>query len=33
VDQKLQTVVSPIRVDEPFIWLLYKLNFIEGRRE
>ncbi|MFC0329217.1 hypothetical protein ACFOLF_28305 [Paenibacillus sepulcri] len=33
VDQKLQTVVSPIRVDEPFIWLLYKLNYIEGRRE
>ncbi|WP_139993035.1 TRAFAC clade GTPase domain-containing protein [Paenibacillus paridis] len=33
VDQKLQTVVSPIRVDEPFVWLLYKLNYIEGRRE
>lgn len=33
VDQKMQTVVSPIRVDEPFIWLLYKLNYIEGRRE
>ncbi|MBH5318390.1 hypothetical protein I6N90_11280 [Paenibacillus sp. GSMTC-2017] len=33
VDQKLQTVVSPIRVDEPFIWLLYKLNYIEGRRD
>ncbi|RUT31756.1 hypothetical protein EJP77_10235 [Paenibacillus zeisoli] len=30
VDQKLQGVVSPIRVDEPFIWLLYKLNYIEG---
>ncbi len=33
VDQKMQTVVSPIRVDEPFIWLLYKLNYIEGRRD
>ncbi|MFD0586530.1 hypothetical protein ACFQZE_00845 [Paenibacillus sp. GCM10027627] len=33
VDQKLQTVVSPIRVDEPFLWLLHKLNYIEGRRE
>ncbi|CAM4367034.1 MAG: hypothetical protein E7L01_09095 [Paenibacillus macerans] len=31
VDQKLQNVVQPIRVDEPFIWLLYKLNYIEGR--
>ncbi|GIP52638.1 TRAFAC clade GTPase domain-containing protein [Paenibacillus vini] len=31
VDQKLQGVVSPIRVDEPFIWLLYQLNYIEGR--
>lgn len=33
VDQKMETVVSPIRVDEPFLWLLYKLNLIEGRRE
>ncbi|WP_055106678.1 hypothetical protein [Paenibacillus ihumii] len=31
VDQKLQDVVQPIRVDEPFIWLLYKLKYIEGR--
>ncbi|MBP2000794.1 GTPase SAR1 family protein [Paenibacillus shirakamiensis] len=30
VDQRLQGVVSPIRVDEPFVWLLYKLNYIEG---
>ncbi|WP_028559399.1 TRAFAC clade GTPase domain-containing protein [Paenibacillus pinihumi] len=33
MNQKMQTVVSPIRVDEPFIWLLYKLNYIEGRRD
>ncbi|KQO18576.1 TRAFAC clade GTPase domain-containing protein [Paenibacillus sp. Leaf72] len=33
VNQKMETVVSPIRVDEPFIWLLYKLGYIEGRRE
>ncbi|WP_206110222.1 TRAFAC clade GTPase domain-containing protein [Paenibacillus aquistagni] len=31
VNQKLQGVVSPIRVDEPFIWLLYQLQYIEGR--
>jgi hypothetical protein len=31
VDMKLQGVVSPIRVDEPFLWLLYKLKYIEGR--
>ncbi|MMZ67124.1 hypothetical protein D1872_296760 [compost metagenome] len=31
IDQKLQNVVQPIRVDEPFIWMLYKLNYIEGR--
>lgn len=31
IDQKLQGVVSPIRVDEPFIWLLYQLKYIEGR--
>ncbi|MDO3412742.1 hypothetical protein QWJ34_23445 [Saccharibacillus sp. CPCC 101409] len=31
VDQKIQGVVSPIRVDEPFVWLLYKLKYIEGR--
>lgn len=33
VEQKMETVVSPVRVDEPFIWLLYKLKYIEGRRE
>lgn len=33
VNQKLQGVVSPIRVDEPFIWLLYQLNYIEGREQ
>ncbi|WP_339257751.1 hypothetical protein MKZ12_27595 [Paenibacillus sp. FSL R5-0713] len=31
VEMKLQGVVSPIRVDEPFLWLLYKLKYIEGR--
>lgn len=30
VNQKLEGVVSPIRVDEPFLWLLHKLKFIEG---
>ncbi|WP_438348016.1 TRAFAC clade GTPase domain-containing protein [Paenibacillus sp. FA6] len=33
VNQKLQGVASPIRVDEPFIWLLYQLMYIEGREE
>ncbi|RJG24004.1 TRAFAC clade GTPase domain-containing protein [Paenibacillus thiaminolyticus] len=33
VNQKLQGVVSPLRVDEPFIWLLHELNYIEGREQ
>ncbi|AJS60969.1 TRAFAC clade GTPase domain-containing protein [Paenibacillus sp. IHBB 10380] len=33
VNQKLDGVASPIRVDEPFIWLLYQLKYIEGREE
>jgi len=32
VKQKNTGVVNPIRVDEPFIWLLYKLDYIEGRQ-
>lgn len=31
VDQQVSGIISPIRVDEPFIWLLYKLGYIEGR--
>jgi GTPase SAR1 family protein len=31
VNQQLDGVASPIRVDEPFLWLLYKLGYIEGR--
>jgi hypothetical protein len=30
-DQQVNGIISPIRVDEPVIWLLYKLGFIEGR--
>ncbi len=33
VGMRIQGVVEPIRVDEPFLWLLYKLNYIEGREE
>ena len=33
VDRQVNGIISPIRVDEPFIWLLYKLGFIEGRHE
>ncbi|KPU43313.1 hypothetical protein OXPF_27540 [Oxobacter pfennigii] len=32
VDQKIQGTVSPVRVDEPFLWLLYRLKVIEGSR-
>lgn len=30
VDRRITGVVNPWRVDEPFVWLLYKLNYIEG---
>ncbi|SDM69215.1 hypothetical protein [Bacillus sp. OK048] len=33
VDRQVNGIISPVRVDEPFIWLLYKLGFIEGRHE
>jgi len=33
VDQQITGVVNPIRVDEPFIWLLNQLEYIEGRDE
>jgi GTPase SAR1 family protein len=26
----IENVVSPLRVDEPFLWLLYRLGFIKG---
>jgi hypothetical protein len=32
VDRRIEGVVSPVRVDEPFLWLLHKLNYIDGRR-
>lgn len=31
VNQKVSGVVTPMRVDEPFIWLLHQLDYIEGR--
>ncbi|WP_040951453.1 TRAFAC clade GTPase domain-containing protein [Gorillibacterium massiliense] len=31
VNKQLERVVTPIRVDEPFVWLLHKLEYIEGR--
>lgn len=31
VNQKVSGVVTPVRVDEPFIWLLHQLDYIEGR--
>ncbi|WP_040204246.1 TRAFAC clade GTPase domain-containing protein [Neobacillus jeddahensis] len=33
VDQQVSGIINPIRVDEPFIWLMYKLGYIEGRHE
>jgi len=33
VNQQVNGIISPIRVDEPFIWLMYKLGYIEGRQE
>lgn len=32
VEQKIQGTVSPVRVDEPFLWLLYQIGCIEGSR-
>ncbi|OBR62607.1 hypothetical protein A7K91_03085 [Paenibacillus oryzae] len=32
VNKQITGVVNPIRVDEPLIWLLYKLQYIEGSR-
>lgn len=31
VEQKIQGILNPIRVDEPFLWLLYKRGYIEGK--
>jgi len=31
-DTLVRNVISPKRVDEPFLWLLYQLGFISGRR-
>ena len=30
VDGRLEGVIQPMRVDEPFLWLLYKLGYIES---
>ncbi|MBP1992468.1 TRAFAC clade GTPase domain-containing protein [Paenibacillus eucommiae] len=30
VNKQIKGVVNPTRVDEPFVWLLYKLGYIEG---
>ena len=30
VDGKLKGVIQPMRVDEPFLWLLYKLGYISS---
>lgn len=30
VEGRLEEVIQPVRVDEPFLWLLYKLGYIAG---
>ncbi len=30
VDGKLEKVIQPMRIDEPFLWLLYKLGYISS---
>lgn len=30
VDGKVEGVIEPIRIDEPFLWLLYKLGYIKA---
>lgn len=32
IEQSLEGIISPFRVDEPFLWLLYQFNYIEGGR-
>jgi GTPase SAR1 family protein len=31
VNRQIEGVINPLRVDEPFIWLLHKLGFVERR--
>lgn len=33
INRKISGVVNPIRVDEPFLWLLHRLDYIEGRED
>jgi len=33
VEQKVSGLVTPIRVDEPFIWLMHQLQYIKGREQ
>ncbi|TPG83578.1 hypothetical protein EEL32_17610 [Brevibacillus laterosporus] len=33
VNQKVTGVVTPVRVDEPFVWLLHQLDYIDGREQ
>ena len=32
VEGRLQGVIQPMRVDEPFLWLLYKLGYIQSEK-
>lgn len=32
VEGRLQEVIQPLRVDEPFLWLLHKLGYIESEK-
>ena len=33
VDKKISFNINPKRVCEPFLWLLFKLGYIEGKRK
>lgn len=32
VNKKIQGIISPMRIDEPFLWLLYKWGYIDAER-
>jgi len=32
VNRQIDGVIHPMRVDEPFIWLLHRLDYVDGRR-
>lgn len=33
INMQVDGIIEPLRVDEPFLWLLYTMNYIEGRED